>query len=81
MSLYSIEYRVHVQNIGWQEWKTDGELAGTEGKNLRLEAIRIELTGTKKYEIQYRFELRPWRKFRLIHNRNGRKRYSAHHKR
>ena len=40
---YSVMYRVHVQNIGWQEWKTDGEIAGTEGKSLRLEAIQIKI--------------------------------------
>ncbi len=39
---YSVMYRVHVQNIGWQEWKTDGEVAGTEGRSLRLEAIQIK---------------------------------------
>ncbi len=24
---YSIKYRVHIQNIGWQEWKYDGQIA------------------------------------------------------
>lgn len=24
-----ILYRTHVQNIGWQQWKSDGELTGT----------------------------------------------------
>ena len=33
---YSVMYRVHIQNIGWQDWKYDGEIAGTEGKGLSL---------------------------------------------
>ena len=41
-------YRVHVQNIGWQEWKTDGEIAGTSGQGLRLEAIQIKIVPKQK---------------------------------
>lgn len=47
---YSLRYNVHVQNQGWlrdeadpSSWFTSGEVAGTSGKSLRLEAIRIEL--------------------------------------
>ena len=38
-----IRYRTHVQDIGWQDWKSDGEKAGTSGKALRLEGINIKL--------------------------------------
>lgn len=38
---YSVKYRVHVQNVGWQNWKQDGAMAGTEGLSRRLEAIQI----------------------------------------
>ena len=44
---YSIMYRVHVQDIGWQEWKYDGEIAGTEGQSKRLEAIEIKIVDRK----------------------------------
>lgn len=37
-----LRYRAHVQNIGWQEWKSEGEYAGTRGKSLRMEALEIE---------------------------------------
>lgn len=40
---YSIEYRTHVQSIGWQPWVADGQTAGTVGKGLRIEAIEIRL--------------------------------------
>ncbi len=41
----SIEYQTHVQDIGWQGWKANGQMAGTSGQSKRLEAIRIKLTG------------------------------------
>jgi len=45
-----------VQNIGWQDWVSDGELSGTSGKSLRLEAIQIKLTDemAEQYDIYYR---------------------------
>jgi endoglucanase len=51
-----IRYKTHIQDIGWQEWKYDGELSGTTGKAKRLEAICIELTGADKdkYDVYYR---------------------------
>lgn len=38
---YSVFYQAHVQNVGWQDTKKDWEVAGTEGKSLRLEALTI----------------------------------------
>ena len=39
----SISYQTHVQNVGWQDWKVDGQMAGTTGRALRLEGIKINL--------------------------------------
>ncbi len=39
----SIEYQTHVQQIGWQNWVKNGAVAGTSGRSLRLEALRIRL--------------------------------------
>lgn len=36
------KYRAHVQSKGWMSWVKDGEIAGTVGKGLRLEAIQID---------------------------------------
>lgn len=36
-----IKYRCHVSNIGWQEWKSNGEVAGAEGQ--RIEAFQLVL--------------------------------------
>lgn len=52
----SIEYQVHVQNVGWQNVKKNGQMAGTSGKAYRLEGLRIALTGelSRYYDIAYR---------------------------
>lgn len=39
----SIVYQAHVQNIGWQEAVSNGTTAGTTGRNLHLEALKIQL--------------------------------------
>ncbi|WP_425862558.1 CAP domain-containing protein [Arthrobacter sp. TWP1-1] len=39
-------YRVHVQNIGWMPWVNDGEVAGTVGQSLRIEAVEIRVVNT-----------------------------------
>ena len=52
----TIKYQTHVQYVGWQGWKNNGEMSGTEGQSLRLEAIKIKLTGdiANYYDIYYR---------------------------
>ncbi|MCL1847597.1 MAG: S8 family serine peptidase, partial [Coriobacteriia bacterium] len=62
-----IEYTTHVQNVGWlppvvlttsgfSDEEVKGGLSGTEGKSLRLEALKINLTGdlAEYYDIYYR---------------------------
>jgi uncharacterized protein YjdB len=48
-----IQYQTHVQNIGWQGWKTNGEIAGTSGQSLRLEGMYIDVQGANN-AIEYR---------------------------
>ncbi len=43
----SIRYQVHVQSIGWQNWKANGEVAGTSGQSLRMEGVCIDIEGAK----------------------------------
>ena len=49
-----IKYRTHVQNIGWQGEKADGEMSGTTGQSLRLEAIKIQLSSSIDGGIVYK---------------------------
>ena len=48
-----VSYQTHVQDIGWQGWKTNGEIAGTSGQSLRLEGMNIEIDGMPD-SIEYR---------------------------
>lgn len=41
----TLRYETHVQNVGWQEWVSGGEVAGTTGQALRVEALNIVLSG------------------------------------
>lgn len=62
----AITYSAHVQNLGWQNWVSNGEKAGTSGKSLRLEAIKISLVNPSlKGSIEYRAHMqnigwKPW---------------------
>ena len=40
----SISYQTHVQDYGWQSWKSNGEVSGTVGQSKRLEGIKIKLS-------------------------------------
>ena len=51
----NVTYRTHVQDIRWQEWKSNGEMSGTSGKAKRLEGIEIKLNNNSSYKgsVQY----------------------------
>lgn len=40
----SISYQTHVQSVGWQGYKKDGQMSGTSGLSKRLEGIKINLS-------------------------------------
>jgi N-acetylmuramoyl-L-alanine amidase/Clostridial hydrophobic W len=42
----SVVYEAHVQGIGWQGKKKDGQTAGTTGQSKRLEALTVKLENT-----------------------------------
>ena len=46
-------YKAHVQKDGWQNEVSDGDIAGTTGKYLRMEAIRIKLDTNLSGAIEY----------------------------
>ena len=49
----TIKYRAHCQNIGWQNWVTNGNLSGTEGQGIPMEALQIKLTSGGASMIEY----------------------------
>ena len=48
-----VTYKTHVQNVGWQSWKKDGETAGTSGRSLRLEGIYIKINDSENINVKY----------------------------
>ena len=46
VSIPNVNYSTHVQNIGWQATIRNGAMAGTTGRSLRLEGIRIDVSDT-----------------------------------
>lgn len=50
-----VSYTAFVQGTGWQSEQSNGAIAGTTGKALRMEAIKMRLTGSlaQKYSITY----------------------------
>lgn len=61
----SITYKAHIQNIGWQAAvttpaNTDVKVAseaGTDGKALRMEALKISLNNMPGYEVKYQAQV------------------------
>ena len=50
----NVEYQTHVQNIGWESSvRSNGASSGTTGRALRLEAIRIRVTGDSNLGVSY----------------------------
>ena len=49
-----LSYSAHVENIGWQGYVEDGDIAGTTGRALRIEALKINLTGSISGNVEYR---------------------------
>lgn len=46
-NLPSLNYRTHVENVGWQDFVTSGQMSGTSGRGLRLEGIEIKIDNSQ----------------------------------
>lgn len=64
----SVTYNTHIQDEGWEEdfSKKDGEMSGTSGKCLRLEAIKIRLENADGISIKYQthVEMEGWQNWK-----------------
>lgn len=51
----SLKYSVYVQSKGWQDFTSSGSDAGIVNKALKIEALKMELTGelASKYSVEY----------------------------
>ena len=50
----SIQYAAHIANIGWQSYTDNGGMAGTTGRKLRMEALKIKVDSNLEGSVQYR---------------------------
>ena len=41
----TVSYCTHVQNVGWQDFVSNGAMSGTEGQSLRLEGMKVTVSG------------------------------------
>ena len=57
-----LEYRSHVQDIGWQEYIASGNMSGTYGQGLRIEGIEMRLTGelADYYTVEYQAHIQDY---------------------
>ena len=56
-SLLGLQYTGHIQNIGWDSWTKAGNAAGRPGGGLRMEALKIRLTGKLSGEFHIYYAL------------------------
>lgn len=57
----SVVYEAHVESIGWQGPKRNGETAGTTGRSLRLEALTVRLENSNaRLEMEGHVENKGW---------------------
>ncbi len=47
------EYQTHIQNVGWQDWQSDGMVSGTTGRSLRLEGIKLKISDYSNLGVTY----------------------------
>jgi hypothetical protein len=55
-----LKYRAHVQNLGWLEWVHDGQVAGTQGCGLRLEAVEFDVPEGLELTVKAHIENIGW---------------------
>lgn len=62
----SIAYRAHVQDKGWMDPVKDWGIAGTTGKSLRLEAIKITPPDSVELEVDAHIQNIGWKTYKGI---------------
>lgn len=46
-------YQTHIQNVGWQDWQTEGSVSGTTGRSLRLEGLKLKISDAPNLGVTY----------------------------
>lgn len=48
-----VQVAAHSQDIGWADYVSNGDVAGTTGRHLRLEGVKMRLVGASSGSIEY----------------------------
>lgn len=51
-----VNYSSHVENVGWQDYVTDGATSGTTGEGLRLEAVKINIVVPSDLDVSVLYQ-------------------------
>lgn len=57
VSLATVSYTAHVQNIGWQSWQNAPGVAGSTGMSLAIEGLQMKLESDIPGSISYRLHV------------------------
>lgn len=69
---FRVKYQVHVQYRGWMDVCHDGDIAGTTGQSLRLEALAVEpLIPNIGIEVNGHVQNIGWQGWRMRHYASG----------
>ncbi|MGL4450814.1 MAG: glucosaminidase domain-containing protein [Sarcina sp.] len=49
-----VNYTAYIDGLGWQENKSNGNMAGTSGQSKRIEGLKISLNGIENLGLTYR---------------------------
>ena len=55
---YDITYRSYIAEYGWLDWVGDGEMSGSKGRALAIEAVQIMFGKDKDADVEYRLHVR-----------------------
>lgn len=64
-------YQAHVQNLGWCPLVHDGQVAGTSGESLRLEALRVNPPAGWELEISLHVQNIGWTRYHVAHGNDS----------
>ena len=71
MNNAGLYYQAHVQNLGWCSPVHDGQVAGTTGFSLRLEALKVNPPKDWELEISLHVQNIGWVKYRVAHGNDA----------
>lgn len=55
-----VTYQTHVEDYGWQDWVSEGQVSGAEGESKRLEAIKLRISNANGVNIKYRTHIQDY---------------------